>query len=127
MMTNISITEAFLNIATTTIAIIIPHSDKFLRKASLAIIHMVGIVPNQESLECQSERIKRSPKIRRKLRIHRQNIENTVISSSRTLFASKSYQNFLHYHKRKYMWYKSKYSSMKNKKTMFTIQESDEF
>ena len=108
MLTNISITEVFLNIATSTIATIIPNSDKFLRKASLAIIHMVGIVPNQEKLECQSDRIKRSPKIRRKLRIHRQNIENTVINSSRSLFASKSYQNFLHYHKRKYQWYKSK-------------------
>ena len=128
-MLTVSLTEVVFNLATTLTAAIIPNSDKILRKASVVLIKMVGLVPDQSSIDnhCQNfEHLRKAPKVRRRLQIHRQKIEESVRSTGRNFFASKSYQNFLQYHQNKYRWHKSKFSSLKNKKQMLTIHETEE-
>ena len=133
-MLDISITEVVYNIASQLSAALLPNSDKFLRKASTVLIKMVGIHPPQVSHSnynhsCQSSsQPPRKPKIRKTLQIHRINIDNKVRSTGSQFFETKSFQNFLHYHKLKYLSHKTRFSnSLKNKKIMFTsIQEAEE-
>lgn len=136
-MLDISITEVVFNLASTLTAALLPtNSDKFLRKASTVLIKMVGIHPPQESQinfhhSSESNTFpRRKPKIRRTLQIHRINVDNNnneVRSTSSKVFETKSFQNFLHYHKLKYLSYKRRFNnSLKNKRIMFTIQEAEE-
>ena len=132
-MLDISITEVVYNIASQLSAALLPNSDKFLRKASTVLIKMVGIQPPQGSCinyhnSCESSSIpSRKPRIRKTLQIHRINVDSKARSSGSQFFETKSFQNFLHYHKLKYLSHKTRFNnSLKNKKIMFTIQEAEE-
>ena len=125
-----SISEVVFNLASKLTTAFLPRPVKIFRKASTVFIKLVGIVPCKEKHvhihSHESKIIRRKPKIRKPLQIHRLNEETEVRSNCCQWFEAKSYQNFLQYHKLKYLSYKTRFHSLKNNKTMVTIQESVE-
>ena len=113
-----SLTDMFLNLATSITATILPSSDRFLRQASSVLIQMVGInVPQQSSINChKKDSMKRGPRIR----------INRINMATSNFFNSRSYQNFLQHHKLKYQSTKTRFSSKRKHQSMFTIHENVE-
>ena len=120
-MLSLSISEVVFNLASKLTAAFLPRPVKIFRKASTVFIKMVGIVPPHQERKI----IRRKPKIRKPLQIHRQNAENNAvrISNYNQWFEAKSYRSFLQYHKFKYLSYKTRFNSLKNNRKMVTIQE----
>lgn len=131
-MLNMSLSEVVFNLASKLTAAFLPKSDKIFRKASVVLIKLVGIEPLPQESHVhiynphESKTIKRKPRIRKTLQIHKMNAENKVRSTCSLWFESTSYQNFLQYHKLKYLAYKTKFNLLKNDRKMGTIQESEE-
>ena len=118
-MLSLSISEVVFNLASKLTAAFLPRPVKIFKKASTVFIKMVGIVPPHQERKI----IRRKPKIRKPLQIHRLNAETEIRNNCNQWFEAKSYQSFLQYHKFKYLSYKTRFNSLKNNRKMVTIQE----
>ena len=133
-MLNISLTDTMFSLASSITSAIIPRSDKILREASIVIIKMIGLTPppSQAIVECSQNHVKnknltlqKKPKIRKCLKIHRNNRATDVRGGTTFLFNTVSYTKFLQYHRSKWMSIKSNFISTTNRRLMHTIHEEE--
>ena len=135
-MSYLSLTDTMFSLATSITSALIPSSDKILREASIVIINMIGLTPppSQGMIECyqnngnvqfQTSIQKKKPKIRKCIKIHRNNNATYVRGRSHFFFNTMSYTKFLEYHRSKWMSIKSKFTSKTNGTPMLTIPEED--
>merc|ERR1711915_127558 len=77
-------------------------------------------------VECsQKSSLQKKPKIRKCLKIHRNNNASNVREGSTFFFNTVSYAKFLQYHRSKWMSIKSKFIATTNKRLMHTIHEEE--
>ena len=133
-MLNLSLTDTMFSLASSITSAIIPRSDKILREASIVIIKMIGLTPppSQAIVECSQNHVKnknsslqKKPKIRKCLKIHRNNCATDVRGGTTFLFNTVSYTKFLQYHRSKWMSIKSNFISTTNRRLMHTIHEEE--
>ena len=133
-MLNISLTDTMFSLASSITSAIIPRSDKILREASIVIIKMIGLTPppSQAMVECSQNHVQnkttslqKKPKIRKGLKIHRNDHATDVRGGTSFLFNTISYTKFLQYHRLKWLSIKSNFISTTNRRLMHTIHEEE--
>ena len=133
-MLNISLTDTMFSLASSITSAIIPRSDKILREASIVIIKMIGLTPppSQAMVECSQNHVQnkttslqKKPKIRKCLKIHRNNHATDVRGGTSFFFNTISYTKFLQYHRLKWLSIKSNFISTTNRRLMHTIHEEE--
>lgn len=134
-MLGLSLTDTMLNLASSITSALIPRSDEILREASIVIIKMIGLTPppSQAMIECsqknhvqsQNESLQKKPKVRKCLKIHRNNNVANVRGGTTFFFNTVSYTKFLQYHRSKWMSIKSNFISTTNRRLMHTIHEEE--
>ena len=133
-MLNMSLTDTMFSLASSITSAILPRSDKILREASIVIIKMIGLTPppSQAMIDCSRNHIQnkttslqKKPKIRKCLKIHRNNHPTDVRGGTTLFFNTVSYSKFLQYHRSKWMSIKSNFISTTNRRLMHTIQEEE--
>ena len=133
-MLNISLTDTMFSLASSITSAIIPRSDKILREASIVIIKMIGLTPppSQAMVECSQNHVQnkttslqKKPKIRKCLKIHRNNLATDVRGGTSFFFNTISYTKFLQYHRLKWLSIKSNFISTTNRRLMHTIHEEE--
>ena len=126
--------DTMFSLASSITSALIPRSDEILREASIVIIKMIGLTPppSQAMVECsqkhvqlQNLSIQKKPKIRKCLKIHRNNNATNVRGGTTFFFNTVSYSKFLQYHRSKWMSIKSNFISTTNRRLMHTIHEED--
>lgn len=124
--------DTMFSLASSITSALIPRSDEILREASIVIIKMIGLTPppSHAMVECsqkhvQNPSIQKKPKIRKCLKIHRNNNATNVRGGTTFFFNTVSYSKFLQYHRSKWMSIKSNFISTTNRRLMHTIHEEE--